>query len=351
MAQVQIATFLGLPADAWTAIGTVVTALGALGTLAVAILAARYAKGQLDSARDQLDVMQRTREDETRPYVIVDVEPSEADFHLINLIVENIGRTAAHNVRLTFEPTLESTLKEFPPIAESVLVKEGISMMPPGRRIEALLDKHPDRAKSNLPYRFDVTVQLEDARGRQQDPQRYVLDLQQLSGLRHVNVYGVHHVAKTLQAINTRLGRWTDWRGELKVTARDASQDADDPRAEQTQTGDRSSSRLSVPTWLRHLAANLYVRGAVDAIPPLRRWLQHLLDDDELVRDLAERSQPLPPGWTVAKIEHPSSEWLVVPEAARKLGIPEREVYDRVDKGDLEARRAGGGWIEVRILG
>lgn len=186
-------TFLGLTAEWWTAIGTVATAV-------IALLAAGFAAWQVA-------VMRRTREDETRPYVVVDVQPSQADHILVNLVVENIGRTVAQDVKLTFTPTLESTLKQLPPIAEAVLVKEGIPMMPPGRRIEALLDRQPDRGESNLPQRYDVTVNLKDAHGRRQHPQRYVLDIKQLKGLRHVNVYGVHHVVKALRDIGTGLNR------------------------------------------------------------------------------------------------------------------------------------------------
>lgn len=37
-----------------------------------------------------------------------------------------------------------------------------------------------------------------------------------------------------------------------------------------------------------------------------------------------------------------------VPEAARRLGIPAREVYERIDRGELDARKVAGR-VEVRI--
>lgn len=289
-------TFFGLTPAGWaavTAFATITAAVGAFGTLIVAIVAARYAKGQLKSAGQQLDVMQQTREDETRPYVVVDVEPSEAEFILVNLVVQSIGRTAAHNVRVTFDPPLESTLTQFPPVAESVLVKEGISVMPPGRRIEALFDRQPDRNESNLPQRYDVTVNLDDARGRPQEPQRYVLDLQQLSGLRHVNVRGVHHVAKTLETIAGHLARWPDWRAGMRVTE-DTERGVVVSPGELSDGTDRAVELFTGLAWLRRLVANPYVARGLQAIPPLRGWLQRRRAHEEaLVRSLADASEPL----------------------------------------------------------
>lgn len=66
-------TFLWLAADAWTAIGTV-------GLAVIAALTAGYAQRQLSLAH-------RTREEETRPYVVVDVEPSPVSFRIVNLVV------------------------------------------------------------------------------------------------------------------------------------------------------------------------------------------------------------------------------------------------------------------------
>lgn len=34
-------------------------------------------------------------------------------------------------------------------------------------------------------------------------------------------------------------------------------------------------------------------------------------------------------------------QWMRVPEAARCLGISAREVYERIDQGDLDGRKIG----------
>lgn len=138
------------------------------------------------------------------------------------MIVENVGSTVARNGRFAFDPALESSQsQEGWEIGGSVLVQEGIPMVPPGRRIETLFDLSHERIDSDLPMRYDLTVELEDARGRQQQPQRYVLDLTYLYGLMRVEEYGVHHVAKSLREIEKRVTKWSDIHGRLKVWIRD----------------------------------------------------------------------------------------------------------------------------------
>jgi hypothetical protein len=127
---------LGISVAAWTAIGTVAYAL-------VAIFAAVFAGWQVWEIR-------RTREEEARPFVVVDVQPSPVSRKILNLVVENVGRTVARNVRLTFEPPLQSSGEPYP-LAESPLIREGMPTMPPGRRVEALFEFAPASKNKDLP--------------------------------------------------------------------------------------------------------------------------------------------------------------------------------------------------------
>ncbi len=132
-----------LTAEDWTAIGTGVTA-------AVAVLAAGFAALQVREVR-------RTREDQTRPFVIVDIQPGPAWSNLLDLVVENIGSTAARDVQISFDPPLRQSKDDGYPIAESALIREGIRMLPPGRRIRVFFDASHHRIKTDLPMRYDVT--------------------------------------------------------------------------------------------------------------------------------------------------------------------------------------------------
>lgn len=236
------------PAE-WTALGTVATA-------AVAVLAAVFAGWQVWEIR-------RTREDQARPFVVVDVEPSAAGGHLLNLVIENVGTTVAHDVTFEFKPALRSSRKEYN-VAESVLLREGIPTLPPGRRIEALFDVSHERIKTDLPMRYDVTVHLDDSRGRRQKTQQYVIDLSHRYGLLRVEEYGVHHAANALRGIEHTVKKWTAPGGRVKVWNRDEDRYRVDQRVEHDLTGEYPTMATTAPPeLLMALGRNVLIRTVV----------------------------------------------------------------------------------------
>lgn len=137
-------------------------------------------------------------------------------------------------------------------------------MVPPGRRIETLFDTSHDRINSDLPMRYDVRVELQDARGRQQESQRYVLDLAYLYGLMRVDEYGVHHIAKSLREIEKRVKKWSDIHGRFKVWVRNEDRHRREERAEEAITGAYPSlGRRRPPDILIAAASNVYVASLV----------------------------------------------------------------------------------------
>lgn len=105
-------TLWGVDWVAVEAIATVVTAVILLATLL-------FAAGQVAQAR-------RLREDQTRPYVVVDIEPSRTH-PFADLYVVNLGATAAHDVTFTFSPALRTTQEDKGfVLRDTVLVRDGI---------------------------------------------------------------------------------------------------------------------------------------------------------------------------------------------------------------------------------
>lgn len=236
---------LALPSEDWSAIGSVVQAIATVLTLVVAIVAARYAAGQVREARrqveearrareeeaqraaeqsaEQADREQRLREEQARPFVVVDFEPSPVWGNIINLVIENVGKTLAKNVRFTFEPPLQSSQqsRDGYDFAETVLLRSGIPAMPPGKHFTALFDLSHERVDTDLPMTYTVRVDLDDAQGRAQEPLEYVLDLNFRYGLRRIEEKTTHDVAKSLKEIETAVKRWTQHSSGVRVWLRD----------------------------------------------------------------------------------------------------------------------------------
>jgi hypothetical protein len=135
----------------------------------VAVAAVIFAWRQVTEAR-------RTREAQAQPFVVVDIEPGRVWMNWLTLVVENVGRTLAKDVRITFDPPLTTTVKD-KDLTKSVLFREGIAVLPPGRRIETLFDLSHDRLEQRLPMRYEVRVSFRDYRNRQQESLPYIIDL------------------------------------------------------------------------------------------------------------------------------------------------------------------------------
>jgi hypothetical protein len=184
----------------WGNVPSWVAAVSGLGTLTIAGLAANYARGQLDLART-------LREDKARPFVIVDFEPSPGPgAPFVDLVIRNIGETLARNVKLTFDPPLQSTFYARPQrgVAASIgdirLISNGIPSMPPGREYRILFDNMAERYEQSAMERtYNVTVDLASNRGAEESLTQ-VLDLNVFYGYSNAENYGLNHIAKTLRA-------------------------------------------------------------------------------------------------------------------------------------------------------
>jgi hypothetical protein len=184
---------------AWTTVA-VYFVLGVLAVVSV-LQAKKLREGQARQARE-------LREAEARPYVVVDFEPDRTPF--VNLVIANLGRTMARNVRIDVDPPLDSSVyRESPvPLAGFKLFAEGIPALAPGKRIVLLFDQMADRQKLNLPLTYHVRVTYEwDGGGPLSEELRLDLDL--YLPLRRIQPHTIHDVSKTLDKIHRQFEKWT----------------------------------------------------------------------------------------------------------------------------------------------
>jgi hypothetical protein len=148
-------TFLGLDANAWTAVFTG----GLVATAIFTVLAAR-----------------RSWIAEHRSYVVVDFE-IDIERAVAWIWIQNIGRTPAENIRIEFEPPLQSSWdSERYRIADIPLWKE-IPVLPPQRKLRTFFDKLPHRKEAGLPYRYNVTIRYRSPVTGEDHVDSYELDL------------------------------------------------------------------------------------------------------------------------------------------------------------------------------
>lgn len=183
-------TFLSLRWDAWAAIGIWVT-------VGVYVAIAEFARRQVGEARD-------LRREQTRPFVIVDVEFRS---FLIMLSIKNIGRTAASNVKAAFDEKLTSSI----PGADwedSTAFTDGIPLMAPDREIRFLLDSFIDRENGGHAMVIRGTVGYNGPAGhnRQRYNEPFVIDLSNYQGSQ-LPENGIHELVGEVKELRKVLAK------------------------------------------------------------------------------------------------------------------------------------------------
>lgn len=178
---------------------------------AAVVIAVLYAKGQLGELRD-------SREETTRPFVVIDFDAWKT---LIYLKVKNVGQSIARNVTFKFSPPLESTWDgkhgegEYR-VAELEMFAAGIPSLAPAKEHSTIFDQFPDRLPAGLPNRYDVEVSYEGPNGRKYTD-RQTLSLDHYVGLLRAEQKGLHDLATTLDKLLREIKRWGASGGGLRV--------------------------------------------------------------------------------------------------------------------------------------
>jgi len=197
--------FWGLDGTGWAAL----TALGTFGLVLVASTAALAAFSQVSESR-------RIRQEQTRPYVVVSVEPSLASRQLLDVVIRNVGTTPAIGTRIKIEPPLRRAREDdqFPIAAARVFTKP-IALIAPGYSMNLFLDNGIERKdRDDLPDTHTATVTYTDSTGvRWTDV--YTLDVAAQRGASWVGVLGGHDAAEALQRISEAITKSPLLTGEV----------------------------------------------------------------------------------------------------------------------------------------
>lgn len=193
-------------------------------------LAAIYARGQVAEAK-------QLREEQGRPFVIVDLAEGSRP-KTYDIVVQNIGKTVARGVQIRFDhPQPKSSMGEIASLDKLKIFRDGVATMPPGKEFRATFDSGPSRHQADLPdvYSGSVTYSgpsLPSARflglfGRRQDPDHYKEKFELDFGLYwnrlSVTTRDIHDLYGEVRRMRLIMGKWTSpgARGILRRTRAD----------------------------------------------------------------------------------------------------------------------------------
>jgi len=157
------------------------------------------ARASADAANNTVNEMKEARDQENAPYIVVyfDIPQNK---HLIYLVIKNVGKSIATDIKLTFTPSLSSSV--FTGINDVPLIKNGIPSLPPNYEIRTLFDGVINRF-GNATFSMTYTVEVSYTGGlvKERRTSSQTLDLSMFYGLMQVNEKGLNELVKAVEDI------------------------------------------------------------------------------------------------------------------------------------------------------
>lgn len=260
-------------------------AVGQVGALIVAIVAGLLVYRQVKDG-------QQTREDQTRPYVIVDF-----DFRgfQVALVVKNVGASPARDVKVTFDQPLRRPYPDDDPTEEFAVFSRGIPMLAPGRSIRIDFGIGPSffpTEGGGVPLRYEATVRYTSLDGKTAyDDPPLVLDL---LPFKHTLMEreDLHDIATALRDMRSQMKTWTSGQ-RLRVNVRTQHEINESDRELREQRRARAAAEAvpgdAVPAVAYGAEREYAYKGPEDALSHLLGSV-HVLNDK--VIEALERSTP-----------------------------------------------------------
>lgn len=157
-----------------------------------------------DASQQSVQQMIDVRDEETAPYVLVYFNMEETS-PLIYLIIKNIGKTPARNIRIDFDPPLQSTqqslLEKYSPLVN------GIPSLAPGQEIRTWFDLYRRYSRANYPKTYTVKLSYYGGISDKQRGDEQVIDLSMYEGRIYTREEGIADLVKVGNDIRRTLGR------------------------------------------------------------------------------------------------------------------------------------------------
>lgn len=167
------------------------------------IKTAEMAQGTRQSAaatEKSVEEMRADRDQQVAPYIVVYFDHMN-DSPIFDLVVKNTGKSVARDVNISFEPPLDTSLKNYD-IQRLAFVHMPIPTFPPDYEIRASMDVLANRLRSDsLPRVYHVAVTFRGGIDNDLRTAEYILDLNVFSGILETHVRSLSDLTRAVENI------------------------------------------------------------------------------------------------------------------------------------------------------
>lgn len=170
---------------------------------------ARETKKSAAATEKSIEEMVEDRNVEFAPYIVVYFD-AQTDSPIFDLVIKNTGKTIANNVKVVFEPPLQTSLKNYD-LERLALIHQPIPAIPPGFELRTSIDRLETRLNSEtLPKIYKVTVTYTGGLNAIVRKVEYLLDLNVYYGILETHVSSLTDLTHAVQDIARQLDHLSD---------------------------------------------------------------------------------------------------------------------------------------------
>lgn len=165
-----------------------------------------------DSARaaeNTIQEMKAAREEESAPFVVVYFNYIHSRHQSLYLVVENIGKSIARDIKLEFTPPLQVSQFNRDRIENNMLLKNGIKSLVPNYKIPIPFDFLMHYIQANLPMEYTVKVTYWGNPSLPPIVLEYPLDLNHFKYIDFVTETGLSEIDETLRRFESHFSQYS----------------------------------------------------------------------------------------------------------------------------------------------
>lgn len=157
----------------------------------------------------------KLREEGSEPHIVVFLYPTERFPTIANIVVANVGKGPARNIKITHDAT-ETDFVRCGVHSRSLSLFEGWRVLPQGERLSLFFGEWPKLLSDPKLPPFNVQVSYESADGRILKTS-YRLNVAEFDGIITIGSPPDHEMAEALKKISDQLKNWASGFSRLKV--------------------------------------------------------------------------------------------------------------------------------------
>jgi hypothetical protein len=161
------------------------------------------------AAENTLQEMKEARDEENAPFVIVYFNYIHSRYRSLYLMVENIGKNVARDIKLEFTPSLQVSEINRERIENNMLLKNGLKSLAPNYKIPIPFDYLIYYFQANLPMEYTVKVTYWWKTPLLPVVFEYPLDLALFKYTDFVTETGLSQIDETLQRLESHFSNYS----------------------------------------------------------------------------------------------------------------------------------------------